>query len=49
MDSGEMIKILKRDGWYKVGTVSSHNHYKYPIKKVKVTVPHPRKNIPIKL
>ena len=47
MDSKDIIKILKKDGWYKVGTVGSHNHFKHPTKKGKVTVPHPRKDIPI--
>lgn len=41
MNSSEIIKILKRDGWYKVDQVGSHNHFKHPTKKGKVTVPHP--------
>lgn len=46
MDSRKVIKFLKEDGWYKVGTTGSHNHFKHPTKKGKVTVPHPKKDIP---
>ena len=48
MDSRQIIKILKKDGWYQVGTTGSHNHFKHPVKKGKVTIPHPKKDIPIK-
>lgn len=46
--SREIIKILKKDGWYLVHTVGSHHQFKHPIKKGRVTVPHPKKNLPIK-
>lgn len=46
--SMEMIKILEADGWYFFKANGSHNHFKHPSKKGKVTVPHPRKDIPIK-
>ncbi|MDO5650081.1 MAG: type II toxin-antitoxin system HicA family toxin, partial [Gallicola sp.] len=36
MDSREIIKRLLKDGWYKVGVVGSHHHYKHPTKKGKV-------------
>lgn len=48
MDSREIIKALKSDGWYQVGIVGSHHHFKHPTKKGKVTVPHPRKDVPKK-
>lgn len=48
MDSRKIIKRLKQEGWYLVGTVGSHHHYKHPTKKGKVTVPHPRKDFPQK-
>ncbi len=48
MNSREIIKQLKADGWYEVGITGSHNHFKHSIKKGKVTVPHPKKDIPIK-
>lgn len=48
MDSRKLIKRLKADGWYTVNMVGSHRHFKHPVKKGKVTVPHPRKDIPQK-
>ncbi|UPQ85918.1 type II toxin-antitoxin system HicA family toxin [Ignavigranum ruoffiae] len=48
MDSKEIIKYLKEDGWYLVGSVGNHKHFKHPVKKGKVTVPHPRRDFPIK-
>jgi predicted RNA binding protein YcfA (HicA-like mRNA interferase family) len=46
--SREIIKILIENGWYLAYTTGSHQQYKHPAKKGKVTVPHPKKNIPIK-
>ena len=46
--SREVIKILKDDGWYEVGCDGDHHQFKHPIKKGRVTVTHPRKDIPIK-
>ncbi len=48
MNSREIIKRLKEDGWYQVGTTGSHHHFKHSVKKGKVTVPHPKKDIPLK-
>jgi predicted RNA binding protein YcfA (HicA-like mRNA interferase family) len=44
--SREVIKILHEDGWYLVNTVGSHHQYKHPVKKGRVTVKHPDKDIP---
>lgn len=44
--SKEVIKKLERDGWYLVKVVGSHNHFKHPSKLGKVTVPHPKKDLP---
>ncbi|AUL14699.1 type II toxin-antitoxin system HicA family toxin [Bordetella bronchiseptica] len=46
MNSADLIKRLKADGWYRVHTVGSHHQYKHPTKPGKVTVPHPRKDLP---
>lgn len=46
--SREIIKILKADGWYEVRCVGDHHQYKHSIKKGLVTVPHPKKDFPIK-
>jgi len=46
--SREVIKMLLDDGWYFVAQVGSHRHYKHPTKVGKATVPHPKKQIPIR-
>lgn len=34
----EIIKILKKDGWYQCETSGSHIQFEHPTKKGKVTV-----------
>ncbi|MCL5056389.1 MAG: type II toxin-antitoxin system HicA family toxin [Actinobacteria bacterium] len=46
--SQEIIKRLKQDGWILDRVVGSHQQYKHKTKPGTVTVPHPRKNLPIK-
>lgn len=48
MNSKDIIKILEQDGWVRHTQKGSHCQYKHPIKKGKVTVPHPKKDLPIK-
>lgn len=33
MSSREIIKRLKKDGWFLVKVVGSHHHFKHPSKK----------------
>ena len=47
MNSGGVIKMIKKDGWYKVDQKGSHVQFRHPVKKGRVTVPHPEKDIPI--
>jgi predicted RNA binding protein YcfA (HicA-like mRNA interferase family) len=47
MNSADLIKRLKADGWYLVHTVGSHHQFKHPTKPGKVTVPHPKKDLPL--
>ncbi|HXU21658.1 MAG TPA: type II toxin-antitoxin system HicA family toxin [Verrucomicrobiae bacterium] len=47
MDSRQVIRELKRDGWYEVNQAGSHKQFKHPTKKGRVTVPYPRRDIPI--
>lgn len=47
MESREIIKLLKADGWFLVKVVGSHHQYRHPTKPGKVTVKHPRKDCPI--
>ncbi len=46
LSSREIIKILKKDGWYLEETKGSHNHFVHNTKKGRVTVPHPKKDLP---
>jgi predicted RNA binding protein YcfA (HicA-like mRNA interferase family) len=48
MDSKSLMKILEADDWVCVATKGSHKQYKHPIKKGRVTLPHPKKDYPIK-
>lgn len=45
--SREVIKILKEDGWYEVHCVGDNHQYKHPTKKGRVTIVHPKKDIPL--
>lgn len=46
MNSKEIIKALEKDGWIEVGQKGSHKQFKHPEKKGRVTVPHPKKDLP---
>ncbi|MFO0292458.1 MAG: type II toxin-antitoxin system HicA family toxin [Rhodospirillales bacterium] len=46
MDSRDVIAALRRDGWYLVAQKGSHQQFKHPSKPGRVTVPHPRRDIP---
>lgn len=45
--SREVIQLLRADGWYEVGQTGSHKHFKHPTRRGKVTVPHPKRNLPV--
>lgn len=45
--SRKILKILKSDGWYEVACDGDHHQLKHPIKKGRVTLTHPKKDIPI--
>ena len=46
MDSREIIRRLKKDGWYEVSQAGSHRQLKHPTKKGRVTVPYPKRDLP---
>lgn len=46
MDSRAVIKRLVKEGWCLVRTKGSHHQYKHPDRKGRVTVPHPRRDLP---
>ena len=47
MNSRDVIKALQRDGWHEVNQVGSHKQFKHATKEGRVTVPHPKRNIPL--
>jgi len=47
MDSRDVLKALEADGWSKVAQKGSHVQLKHPTKPGRVTVPHPKKDLPI--
>ncbi len=46
-DSRKIIKLLKADGWQFMVATGSHHHFKHGSKPGKVTVPHPKKDLPV--
>lgn len=46
MSSREVIATLKRDGWFEAGQVGSHIQFKHASKAGRVTVPHPKRDVP---
>lgn len=47
MDFRSIIKALQRDGWFEVNQASSHKQFRHPTKKGRVTIPHPKTDMPI--
>jgi predicted RNA binding protein YcfA (HicA-like mRNA interferase family) len=47
MKSTDIITAIKADGWTQVAQEGSHVQFKHPTKKGRVTVPHPKKDVPI--
>ena len=47
MSSQEVIKALIKDGWYEVRQKGSHKQFKHKVKNGRVTVPFPKRDIPI--
>ena len=47
MNSAEVIKALKADGWYEAAQKGSHKQFKHPSKPGRVTIPHPTRDLPI--
>jgi predicted RNA binding protein YcfA (HicA-like mRNA interferase family) len=47
MDSREIIKRLQAEGWELVHVVGSHQQFRHPVNPGKVTIPHPKKDLPI--
>jgi predicted RNA binding protein YcfA (HicA-like mRNA interferase family) len=47
MDSRSVIRKLVDEGWYEVRIAGSHHHFRHPTRPGTVTVPHPKKDLPI--
>jgi predicted RNA binding protein YcfA (HicA-like mRNA interferase family) len=47
MTGKEIIRRLKSDGWYEVAQAGSRVQFKHPVKPGRVTVPHPKKDLPV--
>ncbi|RWE31680.1 MAG: type II toxin-antitoxin system HicA family toxin [Mesorhizobium sp.] len=47
MISAEIIRLLEADGWFEVARKGSHARFKHRGKPGRVTVPHPKRDIPI--
>ncbi len=46
--SKDILNILQQNGWYIDSQRGSHIHLKHAQFNNKVTVPHPRKDLPVK-
>jgi predicted RNA binding protein YcfA (HicA-like mRNA interferase family) len=46
MKSRDVIKRLTQEGWVLVHIKGSHHQYKHPEKAGRVTVPHPKRDLP---
>ncbi len=47
MNSREIIRRLKADGWVLVRTKGSHHQFRHSSKAGLVTVPYPKRDLPI--
>nr|WP_321982487.1 type II toxin-antitoxin system HicA family toxin [uncultured Cohaesibacter sp.] len=45
-NSKKLLAILENDGWYEVKSIGGHRQLRHPTKKGRVTVPHPKKDLP---
>lgn len=48
MTSKELVRLIEKDGWQLKNVKGSHHHFTHSTKKGKVTVPHPKKDLPRK-
>ena len=47
MNSRAIIKVIEADGWTLKRVTGSHHHFMHPTKAGIVTVPHPKRDLPI--
>lgn len=44
--SSEVIRILEARGWYEVACVGDHHQFKHHVRPGRITIPHPKKDLP---
>jgi predicted RNA binding protein YcfA (HicA-like mRNA interferase family) len=47
MGSRQIIALLQAAGWLRIAQKGSHVQFKHPSRPGRVTVPHPKKDLPI--
>jgi predicted RNA binding protein YcfA (HicA-like mRNA interferase family) len=47
MHSRDVIRLLEADGCKEVARKGSHEQFKHPVKKGRVTVPDPKRDVPV--
>jgi predicted RNA binding protein YcfA (HicA-like mRNA interferase family) len=47
MNSRDIIRLLERAGWRRVAQKGSHVQFKHPELPGRVTVPHPKQDVPL--
>jgi predicted RNA binding protein YcfA (HicA-like mRNA interferase family) len=47
MNSREVLRLPKADGWVEVAQKGSHLQLKHPVKPGRVTLPHPKRDLAI--
>jgi predicted RNA binding protein YcfA (HicA-like mRNA interferase family) len=47
MNSREVIRQIEADGWEIVRISGRHHHFRHPAKPGVVTVPHPKRDLPV--
>ena len=47
MKSEDVIRLLRKDGWQLHHVRGSHQQFKHKDKPGRVTVPHPKKDLPV--
>jgi predicted RNA binding protein YcfA (HicA-like mRNA interferase family) len=47
MNSREVIRRLKNNGWFEVAQSGSHKQFKHPVKPGRVTVVYPQRDVPV--
>ena len=47
VNSRDVIRALKANGWVQVAQKGSHVQFKHPSRPGRVTVPHPKRDLPL--